>query len=326
MRRFHLLFHSVLSVSLCFLAACSSDVSLLVEEAVPVDLCAGGDALIQTSVTRADNLPEKAFDAIVMLTTSKGDYSGLTAKYEGSHAVTVGTDGSVSWKLQSGVQPVYPETGSWLYAVSVSPTGVSDGSGNVSYTLTGKEDLLYAPEIRGNKWDGDRFAGNTNNSYDKSLEFSHLLTRLQLKACKKQAEGLAVKITCVKVNEAESAVTLPLATGVPAFSGAKGLSLLLGEGGAGIDIPANGTTIALGDLLLPPLTAGHTYTLDVETSTGTYQNIPIVFSGAPAATKFQAGVSHEVTLTLSDNELGILSVKVTPWELVSVDNDLDLVP
>ena len=326
MRRFHLLFHSVLSVSLCFLAACSSDVSLLVEEAVPLDLCAGGDALIQTSVTRADNLPEKAFDATVMLTTSKGDYSGLTAKYEGSYAVTVGSDGSVSWKLQNGVQPVYPETGSWLYAVAISPTSVSDGSGNVSYTLTGKEDLLYAPEIRGNKWDGDRFAGNTNNSYDKPLEFSHLLTRLQLKACKKQADGLAVKITCVKVNEAESAVTLLLATGVPTFSGAKGLSLLPGEGGTGKEVPSDGTTIALGDLLLPPLTAGHTYTLDVETSTGTYQNIPIVFSGAPATTKFQAGVSHEVTLTLSDNELGILSVKVTPWELVSVDDDLDLVP
>ena len=136
MRRFHLLFHSVLSVSLCFLAACSADVSLPVEEAVPLDLCAGGDALIQTSVTRADNLPEKAFDATVMLTTRQGDYSGLTAKYEGSHGVTVSTDGSVSWKLQSSVQPVYPETGSWLYAVAISPTGVSDGSGNVCLLYT----------------------------------------------------------------------------------------------------------------------------------------------------------------------------------------------
>lgn len=326
MRRFHLLFHSVLSVSLCFLAACSADVSLPVEEAVPLDLCAGGDALIQTSVTRADNLPEKAFDATVMLTTRKGDYSGLTAKYEGSHGVAVGTNGSVSWKLQSGVQPVYPETGSWLYAVAISPTGVSDGSGNVSYTLTGKEDLLYAPEIRGNKWDGDRFAGNTNSGYDKPLEFSHLLTRLRLKACKKQTGGLAVKITRVKVNEAENTVTLPLATGVPAFSGTKGLSLLPGEGNAGKEVPADGTTITLGDLLLPPLAAGHTYTLDVETSTGTYQDIPITFSGTSTDRMFQAGVSHEVTLKLSDNELGILSVKVTPWELVSVDDDLDLVP
>ena len=158
------------------------------------------------------------------------------------------------------------------------------------------------------------------------MEFSHLLTRLRLKACKKQTGGLAVKITRVKVNEAENTVTLPLATGVPAFSGTKGLSLLPGEGSAGKEVPADGTTITLGDLLLPPLTKGHTYTLDVETSTGTYQDIPITFSGISTDGMFQAGVSHEVTLKLSDNELGILSVKVTPWELVSVDDDLDLVP
>lgn len=118
MRRFHLLFHSVLSVSVfsrsLFVRRFSS-----CRRGCPLDLCAGGDALIQTSVTRADNLPEKAFDATVMLTTRQGDYSGLTAKYEGSHGVTVSTDGSVSWKLQSSVQPVYPETGSWLYAVAI---------------------------------------------------------------------------------------------------------------------------------------------------------------------------------------------------------------
>ena len=324
MRRFHLLFHSVLSVSLCFLAACSSDVSLLVEEAVPVDLCAGGDALIQTSVTRADNLPEKAFDAIVMLTTSKGDYSGLTAKYEGSHAVTVGTDGSVSWKLQSGIQPVYPETGAWLYAVSVSPAAVPDDSGDVSYTLTGKEDLLYAPEIRGNKWEGDRFSGNGNPGRDKPLEFAHLLTRLQFKARKKETDGQVVTITSVRVNEALSRVTLPLATGIPSFEGSPGLSLLPGNSGAGMDVPDNGTKVTLGYLLLPPLQAGATYTLTVQTSVGTFSSIPIVFADGSSAMKFQAGVSHEITLSISDATLSILSVTATPWESVQVDDNLEL--
>lgn len=327
MRRFHLLFHSVLSVSLCFLAACSSDVSLLVEEAVPVDLCAGGDALIQTSVTRADNLPEKAFDAIVMLTTSKGDYSGLTAKYEGSHAVTVGTDGSVSWKLQSGVQPVYPGTGSWLYAVSVSPAAVPDDSGNVSYTLTGKEDLLYAPEIRGNKWEGDRFSGNGNPGRDKPLEFAHLLTRLQFKARKRQADGVSVKIMAVKVNEALPEVTVPLSTGEPSFSGTAGLTLHPGDGGVGKDVPVGGTTVTLGDLLLPPLSPEHNYTLNVETSIGTFDNIPIVFSdNAASSGKLLPGMSHEITFYISDTSLGVLSVTATPWELVNVDDDLELVP
>ncbi|RGN40461.1 fimbrillin family protein [Bacteroides oleiciplenus] len=327
MRRIYRLFRFAFSAFAAFLVSCSSDVSLPVETTVPLEFSAGGTALLHTSATRADNLPESAFDATVVLSMKQGDYS-LSALYESSHEVGVDTDGSVSWQLQSGsVQPVYPETGAWLYAVSVSPVAVPDNSGNVSYTLTGKEDLLYAPEIRGNKWEGDRFSGNGNSGRDKPLEFAHLLTRLQFKARKRQADGMSVKITAVKVNEALTEVTVPLSTGEPSFRGTAGLTLHPGNGGAGKDVPAGGTTVALGDLLLPPLSPEHNYTLNVETSIGAFDNIPIVFSdNAASGGKLLPGMSHEITFYISDTSLGVLSVTATPWELVNVDDDLELVP
>ena len=127
------------------LTACSQEDKLLPVDSVPLELHAAGDALPDAS-TRADNLPENAFDATVVLTTRQGGYSGFAGNYEGYRDVTVGTDGSVTWKLSnSDKAPEYPETGDWLYLVGVSPVAVPSG-GNVFYTLTGSEDLLYAKE------------------------------------------------------------------------------------------------------------------------------------------------------------------------------------
>ena len=160
------------------------------------------------------------------------------------------------------------------------------------------------------------------------MEFNHLLARLQFKARKKMAGGQAVTVTGLKVNEAKPQVILPLATGIPAFEGTPGLSLHPGEDGAGVEVPADaGTLVTLGDLLIPPLASGGTYTLDVETSFGNFQNIPIVFADdASAGEELQAGMSHEITLWLTDSTLGILSVTAVPWESVKVDDDQELVP
>ena len=309
------------------LTACSQEDKLLPVDSVPLELHAAGDALPDAS-TRADNLPENAFDATVVLTTRQGGYSGFAGNYEGYRDVTVGTDGSVTWKLSnSDKAPEYPETGDWLYLVGVSPVAVPSG-GNVFYTLTGSEDLLYAKEQCGNRWDGDRFSANTDPMRDKPMEFNHLLARLQFKARKKMAGGQAVTVTGLKVNEAKPQVILPLATGIPAFEGTPGLSLHPGEDGAGVEVPADaGPIVTLGDLLIPPLASGGTYTLDVETSFGNFQNIPIVFADdASAGEELQAGMSHEITLWLTDSTLGILSVTAVPWESVKVDDDQELVP
>ena len=64
------------------LTACSQEDKLLPVDSVPLELHAAGDALPDAS-TRADNLPENAFDATVVLTTRQGGYSGFAGNYEG---------------------------------------------------------------------------------------------------------------------------------------------------------------------------------------------------------------------------------------------------
>lgn len=323
MRSVHLLSGLMLSVLGVLVCACSQEETAASADSVPLELRAAGDALLQTSTRAAGNLPDVAFGATVALSMQSGEYTDLTDEYEGTCNADVSTDGSVSWKTGE-FTPEYPLTGDWVCLVAVSPQAVP-ADGNVSYTLTGAEDLLYAAQLQGGFRDGFRFSGNTISEKDKPMLFNHLLTRLQFKACKKEAGGLAVKITSVKVNEAKTSVTLPLATGIPVFSGPEGITLQLADDG--VEVTEVDPPVSVGNLLLPPLQNGSSYTLDVETSIGSFQNIPIAFGDDAPSDKFlQAGMSHEITLSITDTSLGIQSVQAVPWELVSVDGEIDLAP
>ena len=276
--------------------------------------------------TRAGNLPEQAFTATVYRSTEREAYADLTGEWEGSREATVSTAGAMTWS-GAAPSPSYPRYGDWIYVVAVSPSPSSVFGGTASYMLTGTEDLLYAPEIRGNRWDGYRFSGNPANLGvgDQALAFSHLLTRLRFKAKKKIADGVAVKVRRVTVNGVKNAVSLPLAAGSegkaqPVFSG--NADLTWNAAGDGVETITT-ATVNLGTLLLPPLESG-TYTLTVETSVGTYTNIPITFGTPSGDSVFGAGMSHDVTLEVADNELGIGSVTVSDWVLVPVDGDLDI--
>lgn len=309
------------------LTACSSSSPADdTEEELPLQLSAGGEIFAQPE-TRAGNLPEEAFTATVYRSTEQGEYADLTGEWEGSREAAVGTDGKMVW---SGMPPFpsYPRYGDWIYVVAVSPSPASFSAGTVSYTLTGVQDLLYAPEMKGNRWDGYRFYGNTAGMGlgDRPLVFSHLLTRIQFKAKKKIADGVAVKVTKVTVTGVQNSVSLPLATdsggkASPTFSGNADLSWTAPDGG--VEVTDAVSPIDLGTLLLPPLDSG-TYALTVETSVGTYSNVSIGFGSTSGPSPFQAGVSHIVTLEVSDYELEVGSVTVSAWTLVPVDGDLIL--
>lgn len=294
------------------------------QEDIPLLLSAGG-GIFAHSQTRAGNLPEQAFTATVYRSTEQGAYADLTGEWEGSREATVSTAGTMTWS-GSAPFPTYPRYGDWIYVVAVSPSPSSVSGGTASYTLTGTQDLLYAPEIRGNRWDGYRFSGNPANVGvgDQALAFSHLLTRIQFKAKKKIADGVAVKVTKVTVNGVKNRVSLPLVPGSggkaqPTFSGDAALSWT--ASGGGVEVTTT-TIVDLGTLLLPPLASG-TYILTVETSVGTYTNISITF-GTSSGASFEAGKSHVVMLEISDYELAIGSVTVSDWTLVPVDGDLDI--
>lgn len=298
---------------LILMAGCSQDSSS--QDLVPLELRVRETAL-SGSIGRS--LPEQAFSATVALTTTEDDYSSLSGSNEGVRDITIATDGAVTWQSPA----YYPSDGSWLWLVAFSPVAVPV-NGQVVYTLTGTEDLLYASQLSGNRWNGERFSGNTDSASDRPLAFRHLLSRLQFSACKAATDGVTVKIKKITVKEAHSSATLVLASGQVAFGGTPGLSLTLsGEGTevAGVD------PVVLGNLIVPPLANGASgYTLDVETSAGTYSDVPIQFSGASGDALLQAGLSHKVILTLSDHTLGITSVQVSPWPTIQIDDELELI-
>ena len=291
-----------------------------VEEAIPVQLFARGGALegsAAATLTRTE--PEEAFKASVAFSSASGQYAPLTGEKEGIWTADVDKSGGMTWNTEGGkAAPVYPPYGDYLYLVAWAPvTAPTDGT--VIYPLTGQQDLLYVSELRGCKWDGERFYGNTLSEKNKPLTFNHLLTRLRFKACKKKNGGLPVTIRKVTVNEAKTQAIIPLATGEPSFntpsSGTAGLSLTPAESSNEV---ASTTPVELGNLMLPPLdgNAGAEYTLTVETSTGTYNNVRITYSDAQSSEILKAGMSHVVTLALSDYALSITSITVEPWELV----------
>lgn len=285
------------------------------EAAVPVHLFARGGALQGSADTRTE--PREAFDASVAFSTTPGDYTSLNDEYEGIWEASVSTEGAMTWTPKSNggttlASPFYPRYGAYLYLVAYAPRATPAG-GTVSYALTGQEDLLYVNELRGNRWDGEKFSGNTQSGKDKKLVFNHLLTRLCFKARKKQADGPEVKITRITVNGAKTKAVIPLATGVPEFSEASGLSLTPQSDGTSV---ASTTPVPVGNLLLPPLGGTDKYTLTVETSVGKYSNIEISYGEASGTDILKAGVSHEVTLSIADKALSITSIEVKEWTLV----------
>ena len=289
-----------------------------VEEAIPVQLFARGGALEGTAtLTRTE--PEEAFKASVAFASESGQYASLTGDKEGIWTAAVDNSGTITWNTESGkAAPVYPLYGDYLYLVAWAPEAVPK-DGTVTYTLTGQEDLLYVSELRGCKWDGERFSNNTLKERDKPLTFNHLLTRIRFKAGKKQNGGLPVTIQKVTVNETKTQAIVPLATGEPSFNtpsgGTAGLSLTPADGSNEV---ASTTPVELGSLMLAPLggNEGVEYTLTVETSTGIYNNVKITYSDTQSSEILKAGISHVVTLTLSDYALSITSITVEPWKLI----------
>lgn len=264
------------------------------DEALAVQLYARGGALEGTGTTTRTQ-PGEAFTASVAFATESGQYAPPAGTYGGVWTARVDASGKIGWDTDDGIaSPVYPPDGAYLYLVAVAPA-VTPQDGVATYTLTGGQDLLYAGELRGNMWDGERFAGNTYVQNDKPLRFNHLLTRLHFKARKGQSSNSDVQITRITVNGAKTQAAVPLATGVPSFSGSTGMSL------APVSGSITGTTPTdLGSLMLPPADES-AYTLTVETSVGTYSDVQITYNGS-ASGFLQAGMSHEVTLNISYNE------------------------
>lgn len=317
-----LLVPALLSVSSC------SDPEHSGFEQVPIELRASGNGEV---IAKADYQEiTESFETTIFASKRNGIYTGIPSDAdpdEWQKDATVEKGGSVSLPDN----PTYPENGDWIYLVAVAPktSAYDSSSGSVSYTLTGQTDLMYAKQIRGNRWDGSRFS-NTDNTKDIPLEYVHQLTQLKFKAQKVTADGLPVKVQKITVK-GKKEVSVNLASGNTTFSGDDAdLTLELENGGT--EITGTTATDLNACLLLPPLTSG-AYKLTVETSIGTFENLDISFdstsgggsSSSSGSNHFAAGHSYEITLNIGDRELEILSVTVAQWTTVKQDGELDLI-
>lgn len=301
----------LLLLALLSVTGCSDKMAQEESAPEPIYLYATGNDL--SAVTKATEI--EPFGTTIFASTQSGVYTTLSAPYEWRKDAGVAKNGSVSFN--DNPKPSYPETGGWIYLVAVAPvvgtSAVNTSAGTVAYTLGDTpHDLLYAKEIRGSRWDNQRFSGNSQSTNDKPLEYEHLLTQLQFKAQKAAAAGLTVRVTKITVNSVKNVATVTLADGTAGFTGSASLNLVPENGG----VDVNGTSpVSVGSLLLPPLDSG-TYSITVETSVGTFQDVPITFADNNVANLFHPGVSHEITLTISDTSLGITSVNVATWQTV----------
>lgn len=312
-----LLVPALLSVSSC------SDPEHSGFEQVPIELRASGNGEV---ITKADPIIANAFPTTIFASKRDGIYTGIPSDAdEWQKNSTVQTDGSVSLPDN----PSYPKNGDWIYLVAVSPEVASSNNtdnGTVTYTLDGQTDLMYAKQIKGNRWDGSRFSSNTDNKKDTPLEYVHQLTQLVFKAQKAAAGGLTVKVNSIAIKS-KKGVSITLSSGETTFSGTdEEVTLTLPSGGT--DISAT-TPVDLGCLLLPPLETG-AYKLTAETSIGTFKDLNISFESAggnegnTGSNQFARGHSYVITLNIGDRELGILSVTAAQWTTVEQNGNGDL--
>lgn len=297
-------------------------------ELVPIELRASERGEVATKADEATEVTE-AFKTTIFASKRDGDYTGLTSDEidnEWMKDAEVAIDGKIT--LTDGTSPTYPKYGNKIYLVAVAPqsTSYDRSTGTVTYQLDGQTDLMYASQIEGQRWDGDRFSSNTNGT-EKPLIYRHLLTQLTFKAQKKTADGLTVKVKSISVAGAGS-VTLNLSDGTTEFAtNTKDLKYTLPDDGK--DINDTDAASLDGCLLLPPLDKNEAYKLTVETSVGTFKDLAISFDSASGSSgssdHFAPGYSYEISLEISDRELEVLSVSVAPWTTVAQDGELDLI-
>lgn len=169
-------------------------------------------------------------------------------------------------------------------------------TGQVAYTISGKEDIMVTSEISGSRTD------NTN----KELTFNHLLTQLKFKLVAENADAITYwgSITSITVKDVEKDLVLNLNTGelTVAPTPNKG-DLEVSEGFTSKELtttPAENGYI----MVLPSTTA---YVLNIKTAENT-QGVDVTIS--PVVTV--KGTAHEITLTFKRSEIAS-SAKTTPW-------------
>lgn len=179
----------------------------------------------------------------------------------------------------------------------------------LNFTLTGKEDLMYAtPAI-----------GNNATTAVQNLAFKHSLTQITFDVIKDQAMVGELSVTGIQFAGVNTTGKMNIETGVISDWGTPGALIAfnsVSDGGA-VEIPASDATAVVAGS--PVMLQGDQakFALNIATTAKTFQNVEIIPTSP--ATAFEVGKSYKVTITFNVGDVTPgqeikLSASVQPWE------------
>lgn len=205
------------------LVSCSKD-EKVVDNSIP-EITLKSSVLTMDAATRAPFegalSQSNPFTAIVLATETQGGYNTLRAN--GTMTFKGGDDGvAYNQPLESGTStfrnddPVFL---SGLYPAIYGTGGWNITNGTATFTITGKDDLMKAPEVSTTKQD-------VRDLNFATLEFSHELTKMDLRFRADGPEAISafgtikkVELTRVNSNSIPTQAAITLNTGAIVFSG-----------------------------------------------------------------------------------------------------------
>lgn len=350
----------LLGVVMIGLSACQSDEPLinLDEALVTLNAQVEDQADTRTAFVKVNSSLPYPFDVAVWASTTSNDYT--VTGYDGTDKMHVGkhvtatfnqasttlpgpSNSGIRYPITDGVTPTYPT----VYFTGLYPsTGWATTTGtsavyNSTTGITGKEDLMYAPEVFGN--------GNVETAAP-TLTFYHLLTYLRFKfvAVSTDAQIAWGKITSIKLIKQENGnsfpknlvdltlgTTAPTISNVTLSSNVTELPLYIKRENTifpseNYTIPTVATEEAY--ILCSPVNASNAsnyyeYTLEIETEKRNTTNTNSVLLGVDlkgsSGSLFSGstmGKMFTVTLTFTLNSIAA-SASITQWDTAGIGKE-----
>lgn len=235
-------------------------------------------------------------DNVFAVTAYKGaaapgsDYSNA---YFSNEAVNSDADG----KLDFTTAQYYPADAQKLYFYAYSPVsttgytqGTSSAAPTTAWTLTGKEDLMYASVT-----EGIAKAGAGAQQSQPNFTFNHLLKQVRFKLVRGTGFGDNISAERISITNCKTAASLNLITGKLVFSGEASTLSLPRTTGTTYPIAGSESATEIDDCIL--CEPGANLDIEVEAQGITYKTTVTLKSNDTGVTAGGAGVSHLVTLT-----------------------------
>lgn len=238
-------------------------------------------------------------------------WTGITpTTHEASIAATTGT-------IDFTTKPYYSSDATkYTYLIGYHPkTGstFSSEDGSITFNITGKQDIMYASVVNGNK--------ETNKATEAAKrllqpEFKHLLAQLKIEVKGDAAAAAAWgAISSISVKEAKTDLKLDAKTGALGEGATAPQNIkLIRDNDTPIDIPESATSAGYSMVL--PRTAQYSLVIvtDKVSSREVAINIPAdnATSPARAENETRAGEAYNITLTFRASEISA-TAKVDEW-------------